>query len=263
MATRVMLPPSGEVTLFVDNLPKHLQLYQAMAFFDGEGFRGTYDFVYVPRCFETHVNKGYAFINFMEVHHARAFIQSLHGRRLAKGSTLVVADSKTQGLQANMNRWSRSRSRRVRHLDTMLYVRPKADAGAEDPSCGAIPAPVSHEANLKQMKPAYIGLRADASAGQLQLPPGGFRTPPGLPPPGAWSTRSCSEESACGKDGTDSDCTTNYKHGASTPTDDSPRSRRSSTNSLDLDDNSESAGAGAPLKNALFPGCTVLARFAM
>lgn len=78
-----------------------------LAELDEAGFRTGYDFVYLPFCFETKANVGYAFVNFISEEVAESFLNmwnktklsSLNGKR-----PLTATYADVQGLKANVQR---------------------------------------------------------------------------------------------------------------------------------------------------------------
>lgn len=63
-------------TLMVQNIPRQLTRQKIMEAIEGDGFGGYYDYCYVPRCFESNMNKGYAFVNFVSEDAANTFKKS-------------------------------------------------------------------------------------------------------------------------------------------------------------------------------------------
>lgn len=142
----------SERTLFVDNIGPDCTKSQVLLWLDSHGFRDTYDYVYVPRCFHTRKSTGQMFINFFVLDVIDEFIEVVKNADFGAGRTLRVQLSTTQGLEANMSRWVRARSRRIRDAEVLPYVRPLDGSGvahpaevgpeaAAAPSCSEVPVP--------------------------------------------------------------------------------------------------------------------------
>jgi hypothetical protein len=115
-------------TLMLKNIPNNCSREQFLDLLDTHGFRGLYDFVYLPldfnrgalkgrRCF----NKGYAFVNIMSVEKAQAlktqfnsFQWSAWGDAFDSAKVCEVVDAQLQGCLKNVNRY---RNSRVMHED--------------------------------------------------------------------------------------------------------------------------------------------------
>jgi len=74
-----------------------------------DGFRGTFDFIYMPIDFSKHCNMGYAFINFKKPETCKRFFAAFHGVKsnvclLSCNSTKIceVTFARLQGLQENV-----------------------------------------------------------------------------------------------------------------------------------------------------------------
>lgn len=63
-------------TVMVQNIPRQLTRQKVMSAMQADGFGDCFDYCYVPRCFESKMNKGYAFVNFINEEMANAFKQS-------------------------------------------------------------------------------------------------------------------------------------------------------------------------------------------
>ncbi|KAF4679231.1 hypothetical protein FOZ60_015327, partial [Perkinsus olseni] len=70
---------------------------------DAAGFRGFYDFLYVPLNFKTHEVVGFAFVNFGDQEHAQKMIDGFNDLVLDGCLPLVVEPAKNQGLQAQID----------------------------------------------------------------------------------------------------------------------------------------------------------------
>jgi len=95
-------------TVMLRNIPNRCTRKMLIERLD-DGFRGTFDFVYMPIDFSKHCNMGYAFINFKEPHTCRMFIMAFHGVKskvclLSCNSAKVceVTYARLQGLKENV-----------------------------------------------------------------------------------------------------------------------------------------------------------------
>lgn len=142
----------SEMTLFVDNIGPDCTKSQVLGWLDSNSFQDTYDYVYVPRCFHTRKSTGQLFINFFVMDVIDEFIEVVKIADFGAGRTLRVQLSTTQGLEANMSRWVRARSRRIRDAEVLPYVRSLAGSGvahpaeavseaAAAPRCSEVPVP--------------------------------------------------------------------------------------------------------------------------
>jgi len=108
----------------IRNLPTELTQAELLATMNSAGLAGSYDFCYVPRCFESRENKGYAFVNFVTPDGARRFALAWH-RSIVFGAEhpLNVSAAAVQGLAENRERWeTTSRMRRIRNPDFQPFV---------------------------------------------------------------------------------------------------------------------------------------------
>lgn len=99
------------VTLMLRNIPVTFDRQTLMADFDSRGFRGAYDFFYLPIDFQTGNNLGYAFVNVSEFKEARRFRSVYQGLALAADRSkkvCAVADATTQGRAANVDYYRNS-----------------------------------------------------------------------------------------------------------------------------------------------------------
>jgi len=116
-------------TLMVRNLPKEISQQQLLRELDQCGFDGQYDFCYMPRSFVSGENQGIAFVNFTSPAFAGALIGAWHRRRLfgiqPRQVPLVISPAEVQGLAANLARWTKGRSRRIRNPELRAWVAPQ------------------------------------------------------------------------------------------------------------------------------------------
>ena len=95
-------------TVMLRNIPNKLSQLEIAEAINGRGFRGLYDFFYVPLDFKSRMNLGYSFINFRTSEAAKRFVGQVDGQRLVESfSTKLcgVSWARIQGLDANIKHW--------------------------------------------------------------------------------------------------------------------------------------------------------------
>lgn len=95
-------------TVMLRNIPNRYTNMQLIDELDEEGFRGTYDFLYLPIDFRNNCNVGYSFINFLTEDVCHQFSDHMEGYRFkcfnsAKRASCVPAY--VQGLEANVEHY--------------------------------------------------------------------------------------------------------------------------------------------------------------
>ncbi|CAK0907223.1 unnamed protein product, partial [Prorocentrum cordatum] len=164
-------------TLFLQHVPTGFSKASLRDVICRAGFGDAYDYLYLPMCFLTKSNKGYAFMNFVNEDMAELFMRQMDGYPMAEGMALVVTSSRTQGLGANLILWARSQSRRVRNPEFLPYVRALSALGMVHPSELWSRGPLDEP---KQPKPPRVaaapttwasGARASACAERSCEPP--------------------------------------------------------------------------------------------
>lgn len=103
--------PQGITTLMLRNIPVTFNRESLLADFDARGFRGKYDFFYLPIDFQTDNNLGYAFINLGTPIYAEQFRSTYQGLALAGDRSkkiCAVAPATTQGRAANVEYYRNS-----------------------------------------------------------------------------------------------------------------------------------------------------------
>jgi len=127
--------PDGVTTLMIRNLPFNMMQQTLLNELDAAGF--AYDFVHMPRSFNTLEGKGYAFVNFVNREVAASFMASWQGKRCfalsANGQPLNISVASVQGLHANVQKWSDVRLNRIRNPALRPFVR-GAQSGEDMPS---------------------------------------------------------------------------------------------------------------------------------
>jgi len=102
LATCVPSAPPGleaPTTLVLQKLPKSLDRASLLAFLDMHGFRGQYDFLYLPLDYKTRLSLGFAFVNFVSNAAARCAMDRFSSMFEVKWS------QKRRGLQENIEHY--------------------------------------------------------------------------------------------------------------------------------------------------------------
>jgi hypothetical protein len=110
----------GDTTMMLRNLPNEYTRKMLMNALDKCGFRGTYDFIYLPIDKCTHWNVGYAFVNFLCPDVAERCKQQLSGHRFPSEDprpekVTQVCRAHVQGLEKNVEYYKRSAVMTSRH----------------------------------------------------------------------------------------------------------------------------------------------------
>merc|ERR1712070_278698 len=114
----------GVTRLMIRNLPSGLVQTQLLDELDASGFEGLYDFCYLPRCFKTGDNHGYAFVNFLSPEAAGLLVGAWHRQiRCQSVRCLNVSPALLQGLDGNVRKWCPPRLRRIRNKDYKPWTR--------------------------------------------------------------------------------------------------------------------------------------------
>lgn len=106
------IPNDDRTTLMFRNLPNNYNRSTLLHMLDTEGFRGTYNLVYLPTDFRNFAGFGYAFVNFVTHEDARKAKMSFQGfsrwRVPSRKTCDVVWSGPVQGLQAHTERYRNS-----------------------------------------------------------------------------------------------------------------------------------------------------------
>lgn len=106
------LPNDDRTTLMFRNLPNNYNRSTLLHMLDSEGFKGSYNLVYLPTDFRNFAGFGYAFVNFVcheEAKRAKASFQGFARWRVPSRKTCdVVWSGPVQGLQAHTERYRNS-----------------------------------------------------------------------------------------------------------------------------------------------------------
>jgi len=126
----------------IRNLPVTISQRDLMDDLDQSGFKGSYDFLYMPSCFDSGEGKGFAFVNLTSVAAAGALVGKWHKSRrfglLMSDPALNLSPAAIQGYEANVKKWNAPRMRRVRNPNLRPYlVEDPTKASAGSPSTPA------------------------------------------------------------------------------------------------------------------------------
>jgi len=106
-------PEEERSTVMVRNIPRKATQRMLLHELDQAGFYKQYDFLYLPFCFETKANVGYAFINFLDGYIAERFLYFWNSNKNSELNIpqpsgtkrpLAAVYADVQGLQANLDR---------------------------------------------------------------------------------------------------------------------------------------------------------------
>eukprot|EP00927_Polykrikos_kofoidii_P054539 TRINITY_DN48949_c0_g1_i1.p1 TRINITY_DN48949_c0_g1~~TRINITY_DN48949_c0_g1_i1.p1 ORF type:complete len:409 (-),score=41.81 TRINITY_DN48949_c0_g1_i1:96-1211(-) len=97
-------------TLMLRNIPVKYNREMMLEDMDTRGFRGSYDFFYLPIDFQTGNTVGYAFVNFFNPNEASRFRSVYQGRQLSQDSAKIceVGVAKAQGKGKNVEQYRNS-----------------------------------------------------------------------------------------------------------------------------------------------------------
>ncbi|CAE7152304.1 ML4 [Symbiodinium pilosum] len=102
-------PRAPRTTVMLRNLPNNYTRNMVCTMMDKEGFRGLYDFIYLPIDFRSKANLGYAFINLIDEPKVQQFWQTFDGyTKWVLPSAKVCSVSWSgphQGQQAHIDRY--------------------------------------------------------------------------------------------------------------------------------------------------------------
>lgn len=100
-----IVPYQREMTLMIRNIPNRYTQRMLLAEIRRAGFDRSFDFIYMPMDVRTRNNFGYCFLNFIDFHYARQFVQQFEGKKLSAFKSLkslAIQPANTQGLYGNM-----------------------------------------------------------------------------------------------------------------------------------------------------------------
>jgi hypothetical protein len=94
---------AAPTTLMIRNIPNHYTQRQLINELDDLGFKGTFDFLYIPLDKGTMSNVGYAFVNFVEPEWADRCMTAFQNYRFKRHRKIAaVSVAHIQGLEANL-----------------------------------------------------------------------------------------------------------------------------------------------------------------
>jgi len=94
---------AAPTTLMIRNIPNHYTQRQLINELDDLGFKGTFDFLYIPLDKGTMSNVGYAFVNFVEPEWAERCMAAFQNYRFKRHRKIAaVSVAHIQGLEANL-----------------------------------------------------------------------------------------------------------------------------------------------------------------
>lgn len=99
------------VTVMVRQIPRVYTQRMLVQEVSNRGFKGLFDFLYLPYDLRKGINVGYGFLNFTEPRHAQAFRKALDGAYLdrhmrIRGKPIRVHPATTQGYEANFQHFA-------------------------------------------------------------------------------------------------------------------------------------------------------------
>lgn len=159
----------GVTTVMVRQLPRHWSHAMFLEEVVHRGFKGLFDFVYLPHDFKKGSHVGFGFINFMEDQHALSFVKEFHGLYLddhmrEAGKPLRIHPASVQGYEANRQ-----------------YFATNKAANQRDPQFRPLFLPGGSWASLESiLSPASQAARCAAPEATPAAPPA---EPPSGPPP--------------------------------------------------------------------------------
>eukprot|EP00929_Paragymnodinium_shiwhaense_P036235 TRINITY_DN19447_c0_g1_i1.p1 TRINITY_DN19447_c0_g1~~TRINITY_DN19447_c0_g1_i1.p1 ORF type:complete len:612 (-),score=108.93 TRINITY_DN19447_c0_g1_i1:214-2049(-) len=120
----------GATTVMMRNLPTTLNQPGLLNTLDSSGFKGKYDFAYMPSSFQTNTGKGYAFINLISSDAVAQFVEFWWNSRHFCGTytsalplmPISVSAATVQGVEDNTRKWNGPRSSRVRNPALRPFV---------------------------------------------------------------------------------------------------------------------------------------------
>lgn len=142
----------GPTTAMLRNLSTSCSLQSLIDLLDQNGFKSTYDFIYVPMKMLSDMSFGYAFVNFVSPEEARSFQVHFQGL-IFDGQKLQVEWSKVQGLHSNVERY---RNSPVMHPSRPVASKPMVFKGGQ-----AVPFPLPTQ-KIRAPKPRACRSRAPA-----------------------------------------------------------------------------------------------------
>jgi hypothetical protein len=157
-------------TVMLRNLPIKCQLDELVHALDSSGFKGTYDFCYMPCGFKSTAGKGYAFVNFQAPSATWCFKNTWHGSQQfpnhPDSRPLQVTAAHIQGYKANM----------AIAVQTIGLIRNpnfrRLVFSNRDPACSSMgmASPVAQPATGVPAAPPQLGGRTEGAGPQQPVP---------------------------------------------------------------------------------------------
>jgi len=112
-AATATLPESEFTTVMVRNIPNDYLRDNLLKVLDDEGFKGKYNFVYLPVDFKRKAGLGYAFVNMINHSEAEQFMERFSGYNKWKVGSQKVCTTEwgmpsQQGIESNIQRYRNS-----------------------------------------------------------------------------------------------------------------------------------------------------------
>jgi len=125
---QTQLPPewASTFTVMMRNLPNRYTQLMLLEEISSAGFAGAFDFLYLPIDPDTHANKGYAFVNFVDPVQAWRFKGAYEGQQMKcfnSSKFVSVNPAALQGLEANYAHYSTARCSRGNPSARPLFFR--------------------------------------------------------------------------------------------------------------------------------------------
>merc|ERR1719491_978441 len=122
------LPPywQSTFTVMMRNLPNRYTQLMLLEEISSAGFAGAFDFLYLPIDPDTHANKGYAFVNFVDPVQAWRFKGAYEGQQMKcfnSSKFVTVNPAALQGFEANYAHYSTARCSRGNPSARPLFFR--------------------------------------------------------------------------------------------------------------------------------------------
>lgn len=166
-------PPewSEKHTVMMRNLPNKYTQHLLLQELAQPDFQAKYDFLYLPIDPETHVNRGYAFINFISPSYAYLFKSRYEGKKLkgfSSDKVLSIVPAALQGFEANYAHYAQARVTRGDPSTRPLFLRESESATAK-----------KEQKRSKRRRGSLI----DQAVAQQRRAASGVVTPPGQQQP--------------------------------------------------------------------------------
>mmetsp|Transcript_11025 Transcript_11025/g.22791 ORF Transcript_11025/g.22791 Transcript_11025/m.22791 type:complete len:241 (-) Transcript_11025:41-763(-) len=129
---------SGCTTVMIRNIPTTFTQNDLMQQLSAGGFRGMFDFIYVPADSRKRKNRGIGFVNFTSKMAADAFYQQFHGtksKHLTDAKEIFVTPADVQGYEKNAERFAAefAAQKHVCNLPILLRSYPRVGSAAALP----------------------------------------------------------------------------------------------------------------------------------